>query len=310
MVAFPFPAQRLDALDCLRARTLARLFPYRQLLAGAALTTAAFALLALCGRMSPVAPHYLDHVPYCEALGGGPFAQPVNTVSNLYYSLVGLFSLFMVGRDRAPQHPGTSHRTLVGSVLGWVALLLGLGSAAFHGTLSHWGGLLDNVAMNLFVSFVLVHDITRLEGWSKKTFTLLYTAVNALTTAVLLHDDSHSLVLFALLVLAAGFAECMVVCPAWFPWTSHRVVGRRVPYLGSALATFAFAWGIWRLSDTDGALCASNSLLQGHALWHLLTAATIGLLVLYLRSERGAIPSRAVPDEAVIGLGVRGSTAA
>jgi hypothetical protein len=309
MVALPFPAPRLDGIDCLRARTPARLFPYRQLLAGAALTTAAFALLALYGRVSPVAPHNMDHVPYCEALQGGIFAQPVNTLSNVYYSLAGLFSLFMVGRDRAPRNLGTSHRTLVGSVLGWVALLLGIGSAAFHGTLSHWGGLLDNVAMNLLVSFVLVHDLTRLEGWSRKTFTLIYAAVNGVTTAVLLHDDSCSLGLFALLVLAAGLAECMVVCPAWFPWTSHRVVGRRVPFLGGALATFAFAWGIWRLSDTGAALCASDSLLQGHALWHLLTAVTIGLLVVYLRSERGAIPSRAVPEGVVLGLGARGSAA-
>ncbi len=309
MVALPFPAPRFDGIDFLRARTPARLFPYRQLLAGAALTTAAFALLTLYGRLSPVASHTMDHVPYCEALQGGIFAQPVNTLSNVYYSLVGLFSLFMVGRDRAPRNVGASPRTLVGSVLGWVALLLGLGSAAFHGTLSHWGGLIDNVAMNLLVSFVLVHDLTRLEGWSRKTLTLIYAAVNGVTTAVLLHDDSCSLGLFALLVLAAGLAECMVVCPAWFPWTSHRLVGRRVPYLGGALGTFAFAWGIWRLSDTGGALCASDSLLQGHALWHLLTAATIGLLVLYLRSERGAIPSHAVPDGAVLGVGVRGSAA-
>jgi hypothetical protein len=309
MFDFSFPAQRLDAIGFLRDRTPSRLFPYRDLIAGAALTTAGFALLALYGRTSPVAPRYLDHVPYCEALGGGLFAQPVNTFSNIYYSLVGLFALFLAGRDRAPLNLGSSHRTQVGSVLGWVALLLGLGSAAFHGTLSHWGGLLDNVAMNLLVSFVIVHDITRLEGWSRKTFTLLYTAVNALTTAVLLHDDSHSLVLFALLVLAAGLAECMVVCPAWFPWTSHRVVGRRVPYLGGALATFALAWGIWRLSDTGAALCASDSLLQGHALWHLLTAVTVGLLILYLRSERETVPSHAGSEGAVLGLGARGSAA-
>jgi hypothetical protein len=309
MFDLSFPAQRLDGIDFLRTRTPARLSRYRQLLAGAALTTAAFALLALYGRTSLVAPQYAGHIPYCEALGGGLFAQPVNTLSNVYYSLVGLFALFMVGHDRAPRNLGTPHRSLVGSLLGWVALLLGLGSAAFHGTLSHWGGLLDNVAMNLFVSFVLVHDLTRLEGWSRKTFTVAYTAVNGVTTAVLLHDDSHSLVLFALLVLAAGLAEAMVVCPAWFPWTSHRVVGRRVPFLGGALGTFAFAWGIWRLSDTGAALCASDSLLQGHALWHLLTAVTIGLLILYLRSERETVPSHAVSEGAVLGLGARGSAA-
>jgi hypothetical protein len=308
MVAVSFPTQRLEALDFLRVRT-PWLFPYRDLLAGAALTTAAFVLLALYGRLGPVAPRYVDHVPYCEAIGGGIFAQPVNTLSNVSYSLVGLFALFTVGRDRSSRSLGTSHRTLVGSVLGWVALLLGLGSAAFHGTLSHWGGLLDNVAMNLFVSFILVYDITRLEGWSKKAFTFLYAALNGVTTAVLLHDDGCSLGLFALLVVAAGLAECMVVFPGWFPWTSHRLVGRRVPYLGGALATFTFAWGVWRLSDTGAALCASESLLQGHSLWHLLTASTIGLLFAYLRSERASLPAHAAPEGAVIGLGVRRSAA-
>jgi hypothetical protein len=39
-------------------------------------------------------------------------------------------------------------------------------------------------------------------------------------------------------------------------------------------------------SRTGGFLCDPDSLLQGHAVWHLLCAGTTGSIYLYHRSER------------------------
>jgi len=265
---------------------------YRQVVAGLALSLPAVALLAGYGRLSAVAPQHVGHVPYCEALHGGAFAQPVNTISNLSYLVAGLLILFLVGRNGAAVQgeADTRQRHVVVSILGWVALGLGFGSAAFHGTLSHWGGLLDNIAMNLLVTLVFFHNLARLQGWRASRFALLHAGSNAATTALLWHDDSGSLALFAVLLTAALLSECMILAPAWFPWVRHRVRGRHPGCLGGAIGTFAVAWALWRLSDSGAALCSPGSALQGHAVWHLLTAVSVAFLYFYFRSEGTPVP--------------------
>ena len=53
-----------------------------------------------------------------------------------------------------------------------------------------------------------------------------------------------------------------------------------------ALISFAIAVVFWALSFTGAPLCDPNSLLQGHALWHLLAMAlTPFFIFLYLRDE-------------------------
>jgi hypothetical protein len=53
------------------------------------------------------------------------------------------------------------------------------------------------------------------------------------------------------------------------------------------LAALALAFGIWIL-DLSHIVCAPHSLLQGHAVWHLLCAASGGFVYVYYRSEREA----------------------
>jgi len=270
----------------------AHLYLYKELWAGTTLSVMGFASLAWVGRSSsPIASQYIAQVPYCEAVREGVFAQPVNTLSNLTYCLSGLLILYMIGRDR--EHgKKPNDMSFLAPLFGWVAILMGLTSAAFHGTLTHWGGIADNIAMNLLVSLVFVHNVVRLQGWTARTFGMLYVSLNVATTAYLIHDDSGSLRLFAVLVVAEVLSECMVIAPMWFPWVRNRLVRRRVGSLGHAVGSFAAGWGIWRLSDTAGPLCAPDTLLQGHAAWHLFTSLTILFLYLYLRSE-GAPSERA-----------------
>ncbi|HEV8425593.1 MAG TPA: hypothetical protein VGS14_10450 [Actinomycetes bacterium] len=56
---------------------------------------------------------------------------------------------------------------------------------------------------------------------------------------------------------------------AWIP-------RRRAAYL-AALAAAAAGSACWWLGRTGGPLCHPDSLLQGHAAWHLLTAAALAL---------------------------------
>ena len=56
-------------------------------------------------------------------------------------------------------------------------------------------------------------------------------------------------------------------------------------FLYGALGCLVAAYTIWILDNTR-VLCAPTSLLQGHAVWHILTAAAAGLMFVYYRSEK------------------------
>ena len=57
---------------------------------------------------------------------------------------------------------------------------------------------------------------------------------------------------------------------------------------GIALQVTAFA--IW-IADLTRTWCNGNSLIQGHAVWHLLNAAAVWTAYRYYRSERPDIAS-------------------
>jgi hypothetical protein len=50
---------------------------------------------------------------------------------------------------------------------------------------------------------------------------------------------------------------------------------------------FGVAFLIQQRSDTGKPWCEPDSVVQGHALWHLLTAATTVILFFYLGTEIG-----------------------
>jgi hypothetical protein len=55
--------------------------------------------------------------------------------------------------------------------------------------------------------------------------------------------------------------------------------------LGAA-ACFVLAIVIWRLSHTGAPLCEPTSLVQGHAIWHLLCAgATVFIFLAYTNEK-------------------------
>ena len=69
-----------------------------------------------------------------------------------------------------------------------------------------------------------------------------------------------------------AYSDCyLAVAPAYWLWR--------------ALAIFAAAFASWILDITKTA-CAPDSIVQGHAIWHLLGAASAYCLYLYFKSER------------------------
>ena len=55
----------------------------------------------------------------------------------------------------------------------------------------------------------------------------------------------------------------------------------------AAVATLVTAFGIWNLAQNGTTFCHPESLLQGHAAWHLLDAVAAYLLFRHYAAEGG-----------------------
>ena len=114
---------------------------------------------------------------------------------------------------------------------------------------------------------------------------LYLTAVVGLSLDVLIRGGS-SVPVFAPLVALTCTVELSNLIPVarLRLWRPRDVVADR-RYALLAAGSFALALAVWTLSDTGRPWCDPDSLLQGHAFWHLCSAVSAGALYAYFASE-------------------------
>lgn len=200
---------------------------------------------------------------FCEASRDGVVKQPANTVSNFGFVLAGLLIGWHVARrgtraDEFGDGVATSYAALV--------VLLGPGSAAMHATESACGGHLDMLSMYLIASFAAAWCIARLlrrRGSWRPLFVGLVGACEIVGASGL----AVPVVMFAGNAAFAALLLVTVVVEAWLSRRDRRPIRWGV----AALVVLLVAFGVW-IMDQRG-WCDPHSLLQGHAVWHLLNAA-------------------------------------
>lgn len=221
---------------------------------------------------------------FCEAFRDGWIKQPVNTWSNLGFVAAGLWmvSYASIGRRKTwfADNPFATSRSLP-LVYALLVIFIGPGSMALHGTGHAWGHTVDVLAMFTFIMFPIAWSATHLVRGEERTFWAIYLSLTVpLTFAHVLGVLPFSgVVLYAVLIPITVALE--VVRYFWRPTGLRSIV-----LTLCALGSFALAFVAWRLSLTGAPLCAPGSLIQGHALWHLLCAgATVYLFLAYLHER-------------------------
>lgn len=228
-------------------------------------------------------------VGFCEA-HVGLIKQPANTFSNIGFMVVGLIIGWVAAREggqRDPQWQRNRMRTTAfyPTLYAAVATFLGPGSMAMHASTTAWGGKIDVYSMFLWVAFPVAYAITRLYDLPVRRFAALYGLLALVLGAYLLIDLFPGTPLFGVLIAVFSAIEVAV-------FRRVRDAHARRSWLGVAVVAFAIAFAIWLPSHTGGPLCNPESLLQGHAAWHLLCAVSVGAIYLFYRSEQ---PEPAAP---------------
>jgi len=212
----------------------------------------------------------------CEVASGGWLSQPANAVSSLAYVVAGLWVMFWA-RRRAD----VDLRLAVG--YGLAVFLTGLGSVDFHGTQSPAASFLHDWGLSATVLFIVVFDVSLLFSWERSREWATYLAAVVTVGILLVVAPTSGALLAGMVALAMVIAEGWVLVTGRRSWWRPGASPEEAAY---SLAVLALLVGVvvYVPSRTDGVLCDPDSLLQGHAAWHVLTALALGCWV------RSALP--------------------
>ncbi|EAR51381.1 membrane protein, putative [Oceanicola granulosus HTCC2516] len=187
---------------------------------------------------------------YCERLGPGLWAEPINALSNLAF----LVAALICWRRAADT---------TGRVLAVALAAIGLASGLFHTHAVAWAGAADSLAIAVFTVlylFVAVRDFLRIGGAGAVALTGLFLLATSLATALLgaLLPLGANAAYIAIALLIAGFGLALLPRPG-------RGLLAAATLLGLSITA--------RMLDMP--LC--DRLPSGtHWIWHGLNAVVLG----------------------------------
>lgn len=211
---------------------------------------------------------------FCEAIRyEDTIRQPSNTWSSMAFTLIGLL---VAGHALTQIDSQRRLSTIFALIFSIALIIIGVGSAFYHASMTFWGQFVDVGGMYLLVSFMLIYAWMRLYGLSTTTGAILYPGINIILFASLYFFPETRRSLFAIVLLTGiGFELYYAI--------SRKPEIKRT-WFNTGLLLFAVAYGIWTL-DNNGTFCTADSILQGHAIWHILGGVSSGMLYLYYFSE-------------------------
>ena len=211
---------------------------------------------------------------FCEAIGAGSIRQPINTWSNLAFVIVGAFIVVSATPDRPLRRSDAL-------LLAFACVGIGLGSWFYHASLTFVGQWLDVMSMYLLGTFMVLHAAQRLRPMGDRAFVVGYVSVNVALGVLLIVWPEARRYVFGGLIAAALMLEAIL---------HHRKqTALQARWLIAALGVYGVAQVIWTL-DLNHLVCDPTSVVQGHAMWHGLTALSAGLVYVYYQSA-GQRPS-------------------
>lgn len=204
---------------------------------------------------------------YCERLGPGFWAEPVNALTNLSFIAAAIWGA------ATARHRGEDSRAVW--LLIALAAVIGIGSFLFHTVAQVWASFADTIPIWVFVALACAISATRIGGFRPGRVVLgaLALAAGAAVLIASLPDAaprSGPPVLNGSLQYApAVVALAVFTLLGW--WKGSPLTG----WIGAALAVFLVSLTARTL---DPAVCARWP-VGLHWVWHLMNGLLIGLVL-------------------------------
>jgi len=183
---------------------------------------------------------------FCEAIRADGILQPANAISSFAFVIVALI-IFARGTIKA-----------LSICFGITLILVGLGSYYYHAHLNFTGQTFDILGMYLVATVALMFGLNRLKPMAGGVLFGAYATFNAVLIVTVSFLPALRRWIFAVLLLGVLAVEL-----------KDRNVERK--NLMRAIAIMSIAFFIW-IIDFMRIACAPTSIVQGHAIWHILGA--------------------------------------
>lgn len=220
---------------------------------------------------------------FCEEFRETTIRQPANTWSNLGFIVTGVWLVRVVKFDVRESYLERNlivHSQPLAVLYATLVVLLGAGSMAMHASGTDWGGMADVLSMMVYIAFPLSYAVSRVFRLGAVECARIYVFL----------AGAFGFGLFSGLFPASGSFLYGVFIPLFVGMELFLVFRNPRPHNGIwwlvvTGTSFLIGLMIWNLSHTGGPLCDGRSLLQGHAVWHLLCAVSTASLFFFYRSE-------------------------
>jgi len=192
---------------------------------------------------------------YCERLDASFWAEPINAISNLSFIVAGFF----LWRLRTPRS----------SQMAFLVILIGLGSYSFHTFANRLTGLLDVLAIALYlVAFAFLIP----KQWSKNSLLIQLGSVLMLLVSIVLAQLLISYLKPALPWLPSGMYLGAWLALIMFAFVTQYTNKAAARFLWLAVVVFPAS-----LLSRQLDLPFCDSIGGSHWLWHLLNGLTLFL---------------------------------
>jgi len=194
-------------------------------------------------------------IQFCEENLCEMITQPANTWSNLGFIFVGIYLL----RKNSKSAPA-----------GWIAILIGATSFLYHASFTFLMQFFDLSSMYLYSAYLLTMNLRR-TGYIDTRFMPRAMASIVLSSMVILFFFRKAgIPVFSVQIIFAAILEIYLSrCFKPQPRYGNYFI---------ALLLFLVALTVWVLDLTRIFCAPENHFLQGHAIWHILTATSIVFL--------------------------------
>jgi hypothetical protein len=216
---------------------------------------------------------------FCEAIGNGLIRQPINAYTNIAYVLAGIIILIYLARTKRQfklRSPISDLPRKLFVLFGIACILVGIGSFLYHASFIFLGEEMDDDSMYLIGAFMLFFELAHHKSITTRQFIGYYLALNLLLEVLIFFIPVVRGAVFAILIIASlSLVEISI---------RNGIVASQRRQFYTAIGLFGVAYFIWILDKTH-LLCNPNSLYQGHAVWHLLSALAALMYFFYMDRE-------------------------
>ena len=194
----------------------------------------------------------------CEQVGSGWLAQPVNALTSLVFSVIGLA---IIGWARGVA--GIERRVRYAIGIGLVAT--GIGSFLYHGPQPAGSQYLHDITFLVTLVVIGAANLRAGLGWAERSMWILVGTVFVVVSGILLAAPTVTNVFTGLSVLVIVAGDVAVRRNGRIDMRSYW----------AALGLFVLAIVFFVLGRSGQWLCDPDSLFQGHGLWHVFSGLAI-----------------------------------